>query len=544
MKKRLSLLLFIGLAFGATAQNDKGFEISKNLEIFANVYKNLHTNYVDDVDPGKTMKVAIDAMLASMDPYTNYYAESDMEDVKMQVLGQYGGIGSLIHQEGTNIYVAEPYEGLPADKAGLKIGDRILAVNGESTKGKNNAEVSAAMRGQAGTKVTLRLEREGKTFDVTITRAEIRLPNVSYSGIVNGNIGYIRLDEFTQNAAKNVREAFKRLKRDNPGLKGVILDLRGNGGGLMGEAVDIVNIWVPQNELVVETKGKVASKNIKSRTRMPAEDVDIPVAVLINSQSASASEIVSGSLQDLDRAVIIGERSYGKGLVQNILPMPYNSQMKVTVSKYFIPSGRCIQAIDYKHRDENGRAIKVPDSLKTAFSTRHGRTVYDGFGIEPDIEVEHPTSSLLSVALYNRFHFFNYALKFHREHDTIPSPKDFVITEEIYQDFINYLSDKTYDYTTYTENILSDLRKVAEEEDYMDNLKQQIDQLEKTYKEAKKDDLMRHRDEVSQLLKDAILVHYYYRKGCIEGALSDDPDVKKAVEILSSTAEYNRILNK
>ncbi len=544
MKKRLSLLLFIGLAFGATAQNDKGFEISKNLEIFANVYKNLHTNYVDDVDPGKTMKVAIDAMLASMDPYTNYYAESDMEDVKMQVLGQYGGIGSLIHQEGTNIYVAEPYEGLPADKAGLKIGDRILAVNGESTEGKNNAEVSAAMRGQAGTKVTLRLEREGKTFDVTITRAEIRLPNVSYSGIVNGNIGYIRLDEFTQNAAKNVREAFKRLKRDNPGLKGVILDLRGNGGGLMGEAVDIVNIWVPQNELVVETKGKVASKNIKSRTRMPAEDVDIPVAVLINGQSASASEIVSGSLQDLDRAVIIGERSYGKGLVQNILPMPYNSQMKVTVSKYFIPSGRCIQAIDYKHRDENGRAIKVPDSLKTAFSTRHGRTVYDGFGIEPDIEVEHPTSSLLSVALYNRFHFFNYALKFHREHDTIPSPKEFVITEEIYQDFINYLSDKTYDYTTYTENILSDLRKVAEEEEYMDNLKQQIDQLEKTYKEAKKDDLMRHRDEVSQLLKDAILVHYYYRKGCIEGALSDDPDVKKAVEILSSTAEYNRILNK
>ena len=544
MKKRLSLLLFIGLAFGATAQNDKGFEISKNLEIFANVYKNLHTNYVDDVDPGKTMKVAIDAMLASMDPYTNYYAESDMEDVKMQVLGQYGGIGSLIHQEGTNIYVAEPYEGLPADKAGLKIGDRILAVNGESTEGKNNAEVSAAMRGQAGTKVTLRLEREGKTFDVTITRAEIRLPNVSYSGIVNGNIGYIRLDEFTQNAAKNVREAFKRLKRDNPGLKGVILDLRGNGGGLMGEAVDIVNIWVPQNELVVETKGKVASKNIKSRTRMPAEDVDIPVAVLINGQSASASEIVSGSLQDLDRAVIIGERSYGKGLVQNILPMPFNSQMKVTVSKYFIPSGRCIQAIDYKHRDENGRAIKVPDSLKTAFSTRHGRTVYDGFGIEPDIEVEHPTSSLLSVALYNRFHFFNYALKFHREHDTIPSPKDFVITEEIYQDFINYLSDKTYDYTTYTENIISDLRKVAEEEEYMDNLKQQIDQLEKTYKEAKKDDLMRHRDEVSQLLKDAILVHYYYRKGCIEGALSDDPDVKKAVEILSSTAEYNRILNK
>lgn len=544
MKRVLTLLLWLGLALNAAAQTDKGFEISKNLEIFANVYKNLHMNYVDDVDPGKTMKVAIDAMLASMDPYTNYFAESDMEDVKMQVLGQYGGIGSLIHQEGGKIFVAEPYEGLPADKAGLKIGDRIVAVNGESTEGKTNADVSSAMRGQAGTQVTLRLEREGKEFDVTITRAEIRLPNVPYSGMVEGNIGYIRLDEFTQNAAKNVREAFKKLKRDNPGMKGIILDLRGNGGGLMGEAVDIVNIWVPQNELVVETKGKVVSKNIKSRTRMPAEDLDIPVAVLINGQSASASEIVSGSLQDLDRAVVIGERSYGKGLVQNILPMPYNSQMKVTVSKYFIPSGRCIQAIDYKHRDENGRAIKVPDSLKTAFSTRHGRTVYDGFGIEPDIEVEHPTSSLLSVALYNRFHFFNYAIKFHREHDTIPAPKDFVITDEIYQDFINYLSDKTYEYTTYTENIISDLRKVAEEEEYMDNLKQQIEQLEKTYKEAKKDDLIRHRDEISQLLQDAILVHYYYRKGSIEGALSQDPDVKKAVEILSSPTEYNKILNR
>ena len=545
MRQRLTaLLLILAFATTATAQEDKGFEISKNLEIFANVYKNLHTNYVDDVDPGKTMKVAIDAMLASMDPYTNYFAESDMEDVKMQVLGQYGGIGSLIHQEGKNIYIAEPYEGLPADKAGVRIGDRILAVNGESTEGRSNADVSSAMRGQAGTDVTLRLERDGKAFDVTITRAEIRLPNVSYSGMVYGNIGYIRLDEFTQDAAKNVRDAFHQLKQAHPDMKGVILDLRGNGGGLMGEAVDIVNIWVKSNELVVETKGKIASKNMKSRTRMAPEDLDIPLAVLINGNSASASEIVSGSLQDLDRAVIIGERSYGKGLVQNILPMPYNSQMKVTVSKYFIPSGRCIQAIDYKHRDENDRAIKVPDSLKTAFKTRNGRTVYDGFGIEPDVEVEHEASSLLAVALYNRFHFFNYAVKFAHEHQSIPPAGEFTITDEIYQDFVNYLSDKSYEYTTYTENIISDLRKVAEEENYMDNLKQQIDQLEKTYKEAKKEDLMRNRTEISELLKDAILLHYYYRKGAIEGALAADPDVKKAVEVLTNKEEYNRILGK
>lgn len=538
----IALSLLLSLCTIATAQEDKGFEISKNLEIFANVYKNLHTNYVDDVDPGKTMKVALDAMLASMDPYTNYFAESDIEDVKLQVLGQYGGIGSLIHQENGKTYIAEPYAGLPADKAGVKIGDRILAVNGESTEGKSNYDVSTAMRGQAGTNVVLRLERDGKEFDVTITRAEIRLPNVSYSGMVSKNVGYIRLDEFTQDAAKNVRDAFRQLKHDNPDMKGIILDLRGNGGGLMNEAVDIVNIWVKSNELVVETKGKVASKNSKSRTHMTPEDLEIPVAVLVNGNSASASEIVSGSLQDLDRAVIIGERSYGKGLVQNILPMPYNSQMKVTVSKYFIPSGRCIQAIDYKHRDENGRALKVPDSLKTAFKTRNGRTVYDGFGIEPDVEVEHETSSLLSVALYNRFHFFNYAMKFAKEHPTIPPASEFVITDEIYQDFVNYLSDKSYEYTTYTENIISDLRKVAEEENYMDNLKQQIDQLEKTYKEAKQEDLMRNREEISELLKDAILVHYYYRKGCIEGSLAADPDVKKAVEVLTNPEEYNRIL--
>lgn len=544
MKQKILLLVLATLTLGLKAQDDKGFEISKNLEIFANVYKNLHLNYVDDVDPGKTMKVAIDAMLASMDPYTNYYAESDMEDVKMQVLGQYGGIGSLIHQEGDSIYIAEPYKGLPADNAGLKIGDRIVAVNGESTKGKSNGDVSSAMRGQAGTPVTLRIERNGKEMDVTITRAEIRLPNVSYSGMLDNNIGYVRLDEFTQDAAKNVRDAFRQLKRDNPGMKGFILDLRGNGGGLMGEAVDIVNIWVKSGELVVETKGKVASKNLKSRTRMTPEDLNMPMAVLINGNSASASEIVSGSLQDLDRAVIIGDRSYGKGLVQNILPMPYNSQMKVTVSKYFIPSGRCIQAIDYKHRDADGRATKVPDSLKTAFKTRNGRTVYDGFGIEPDIEVEHETSSLLAVALYNRFHFFNYAMKFSREHATIAPAGQFEISDEIWQDFVNYLSDKTYEYKTYTENIISGLRKVAEEENYMDNLKQQIDQLEKTYKEAKKEDLNRNRTEIAELLKDAIVLHYYYREGCIESALRTDPDVKKAKEILSDPAEYKRILNK
>lgn len=304
------------------AQNDRGFEIAKNLEIFSSVYKQLNQSYVDDVDPGKTIKVAIDAMLSSLDPYTNYYPESDIEDVKLQLLGEYGGVGSLIMQRGDSILISEPYQGLPADEAGLKPGDLILEVNGESTRGKTTADVSSAMRGQAGTSVTLKLERAGKVFEKTLTRREIKLPNVPYYGYVQGDYGYIKLDEFTTDAAKNVKEAFVKLRTDKPDLKGLILDLRGNGGGLMNEAVDIVGIWVPQGTLVVETKGKVASKNMKSFTRQQPVDTKLPLAVLIDNTSASASEIVSGALQDLDRAVVIGQRSFGKGLVQNILPMP------------------------------------------------------------------------------------------------------------------------------------------------------------------------------------------------------------------------------
>lgn len=540
----ITILLAIMPAMSQNTTKDRGFEIAKNLEIFSNIYRNLHLNYVDDVDPGKTMKVAIDAMLASMDPYTNYYPESDMEDVKLQLMGQYGGMGALIHQNGKNVYIAEPYEGLPADKAGLKAGDKIIAINGESAEGKTNAEVSSSLRGQAGTSFEITLSRDGKEFTTKITREEIQLPNVPYSGMVAGNCGYIKLNEFTKDAAKNVREAFINLKKANPTMSGVILDLRGNGGGLMNEAVDLVNIWIKRGELVVETKGKIASKNLKSVTRLAPEDTDIPVAVLIDGMSASASEIVSGSLQDFDRAVVIGNRSYGKGLVQNILPMAYNSQMKVTVSKYFIPSGRCIQAIDYSTRDDQGRALKVPDSLKTAFKTRNGRTVYDGFGIEPDVEVEADYMSSLSIALVQKFLIFDYVTKFCKEHNTIANPSQFVITDEIYNDFCLFLSDKSYDYSTYTEKLLKELRKVSEEEKYLDALNDQITALEQRLKDDKSADLQKHRKEISTMLKSEILARYYYQKGRVEGSLVDDPDVLKAVEILNDKSQYNKLLNK
>ena len=539
MTKKKIIIGVIGIfgIFGClrAQTDDRGFEISKNLEIFSNVYKQLNLNYVDDVDPGKTIKVAIDAMLASLDPYTNYYPESQMEDVKLQMLGQYGGIGSLIMQKGDSVYISEPYKGLPADEAGLRAGDRIVAVDGQSTAGKSTSDVSAAMRGQAGTDVVLRLEREGKEFERTVKRREIKLPNVPYYGYVgeNKDYGYIKLDEFTTDAAKNVREAFVNLKKEKPGMKGVILDLRGNGGGLMNEAVDIVNIWVPRGVLVVETKGKVASKNMKSLTRLNPEDTDIPVAVLIDGGSASASEIVSGSLQDLDRAVIIGQRSYGKGLVQNILPMAYNSQMKVTVSKYYIPSGRCIQAIDYSHRDENGRAVRVPDSLKTAFKTKGGRTVYDGFGIEPDVEIEPEYMSNIAVALVQKFLVFDYATQFYRTHPSIPPASEFEISDELYDDFCRYLKDKNLTYSTVTERVIKELRDVAKEEKYADAIEQQLKDMEESLEHEKEGDLQKHRTEICDMLMAEILTRYYYDEGRVEGGLRHDKVVLRAIEELN-----------
>lgn len=522
--------------------DEKYFEMNKAIETFGSVFKSLHSNYVDELNSGDLVKTAIDAMLAKLDPYTNFYPESEMEEVKLQYLGQYGGIGALIHYKNGIVYISEPYEGLPAYKAGVKAGDAILSIDGESAKGKTSNQVSEKLRGQAGTEIELELERDGKIIKKTFRREDIQLPNVPYFGMIDSVVGYIKLNEFTKEAAKHIQEAFENLKRQN--MQYLIFDLRGNGGGLLQEAVNIVNLFVDKGQVVVSTKAKTVEKNSIFKTTKKAIDTKIPIVVLIDGTSASASEIVSGSLQDFDRAVIMGQCSFGKGLVQNILPLIYNSQIKVTVSKYYIPSGRCIQAIDYSHRDKDGNANKIPDSLRTAFKTKGGRTVYDGLGIEPDITIEPEYASNIAIALISKFLCFDYATKFVKENPNIASAKDFEITDEIYNDFIEFLKDKDYNYTTTSEKILDDLITSAKKEKLGENTLKEIELIKTQIAEDKKEDLIKYKEDIKEILLSEIVVRYYNQKGRIEALLKHDNEVKEATKLLYDQKQYNKTLGK
>lgn len=522
--------------------DEKYFEMNKAIETFGSVFKSLHSNYVDELNSGDLVKTAIDAMLAKLDPYTNFYPESEMEEVKLQYLGQYGGIGALIHYKNGIVYISEPYEGLPAYKAGVKAGDAILSIDGESAKGKTSNQVSEKLRGQAGTEIELELERDGKIIKKTFRREDIQLPNVPYFGMIDSVVGYIKLNEFTKEASKHVQEAFENLKRQN--MQYLIFDLRGNGGGLLQEAVNIVNLFVDKGQVVVSTKAKTVEKNSVFKTTKKAIDTKIPIVVLIDDTSASASEIVSGSLQDFDRAVIMGQCSFGKGLVQNILPLIYNSQIKVTVSKYYIPSGRCIQAIDYSHRDKDGNANKIPDSLRTAFKTKGGRTVYDGLGIEPDITIEPKYASNIAIALIGKFLCFDYATKFVKENPSIASAKDFEITDEIYNDFIEFLKDKDYNYTTTSEKILDDLIASAKKEKLGENTLKEIELIKTQIAEDKKEDLIKYKEDIKEILLSEIVVRYYNQKGRIEALLKHDNEVKEATKLLYDQKQYNKTLGK
>lgn len=545
MKRRIYILLIIAsliTPFLGSGQNNN-FEISKNIDIFTTLYKELNTNYVDEIQAGELMQTGIEAILESLDPYTNYIPESEIEDYRFMTTGQYGGIGSLIHRQNNYVIISEPYEGFPAQKAGLKAGDKILEVNGETAIGKSTGDVSDILKGQPGTTLKLLLEREGekKPFEKEIIRETIKIDNVSYFGMLDGNIGYIQLSGFTQNAWREFKNAFAELRKDNT-LKGLIIDLRGNGGGLLMEAVNITNLFVEKDQLVVSTKGKLKDKNKIYKTSFQPVDTEIPIVVLVNGASASASEILSGAIQDLDRGVVIGKKTFGKGLVQNVVPLSYNAKAKITVAKYYIPSGRCIQAIDYSSKDENGNSGKIPDSLINEFKTKNGRIVYDGGGISPDIETESKMISNIAMSLFTKFLIFNYATRFEQEHASIPPADDFEITGEIYEDFVQFISDKEYDYTTESEKSLKKLKMHAEKEKYFDAIKDEFEALNEKMKHNKDEDLYTFQDEIKELLKIEIVSRYYFQKGKVIAALQNDPEVKQAIEILQDKEQYLEVL--
>ena len=537
------LIFIIQTGFGQTPQ-DQTFEILKNLDIYTDVIKELNSEYVDEIQPGEISKAGIDAMLFSLDPYTNYIPETEIEDYKFITTGQYGGIGALIHQQKEYVVLSEPYEGSPAQKAGLLAGDKIVEVNGQSAVSKSYDEVSAILKGQAGTDVLIKVKRDGteEIIEKNITRENIKIDNIPYSGIVGDDIAYIKLTGFTQNAGKEVKQALVKLKEKKP-VAGVIVDLRNNGGGLLNEAIDLSNIFIERGQEIVTTKGKVKDRNRVHKTMYPPDDLKIPLVVLADNQSASASEIFAGAMQDLDRGVIIGQRTFGKGLVQNVVPLSYNAQLKITVAKYYIPSGRCIQAIDYSHKDNNGYFTKIPDSLIQEFTTRKGRKVYDGGGISPDITVKPRSFSQVALTLYGNFLIFNYATKFHHTHPEIGSVSEFEITDSTYADFLRFITDKDYTYTTRSEKALERLKNEAEKEHYLAAIEEEYNHLKEHMIKDKEADITKYEDQIRELLRMEIISRYYYQKGKVESSLRNDPELARAIEILHQPDIYYSILD-
>ncbi|HPB57751.1 MAG TPA: S41 family peptidase [Bacteroidales bacterium] len=538
------LLLGLALAtslFTVPAQND--FEIAKNVDIFVSILKELNAKYADEISPGDLVKSAIDGMLNSLDPYSVYYPESQIEDYRMMTTGQYGGIGALIQKYGDEVVISEPYFDTPSQKAGLRAGDIILKINGQSTKGKTTDEVSTILKGQPGTTLNVEVKRSttGEILRFDIKREEIKFPAVSYFGLLDNRIGYIKLDQFTEKASSEVKDAFVKLKEE--GMQYLILDLRNNGGGLLQEAVNIMNIFVDQNVTITETKGKIPEQNNVYKTRTTPLDKKIPVVVVVNEASASASEIVSGAFQDLDRGVIVGKKTFGKGLVQNVVPLSYNTSFKITVSKYYIPSGRCVQNIDYFDKENGNKPTKIPDSLAVAYKTKNGRTVYDKGGVEPDVITDEvvPHEILITLILNNLI--FDFANQYHANNPEIAEAAQFQVTPEIYTQFQQFLKGKEYSYKSETEALLEQLTKVATEEQYLEKIDPIIKQLNQAIEEEKERDLIKYQEEISQYLAMEIVTRYYYQKGKIVNLLVHDPDIKVAKQILIDQKQYQSILS-
>ncbi|MTI22030.1 S41 family peptidase [Fulvivirga sp. RKSG066] len=540
-KTGIIVVILAGTLF-AFSPSDRYFAIAKNLDIFATLFKEVNALYVDEVNPNKVIKTGIDAMLASLDPYTNYIPEDDIEDFRTQSTGQYGGIGAVTTRVDGKIKVSMILNGYSAEKNGLKIGDQVIKIDQIDIRDMSSEETSELMKGQANTTVSLTVLRYGQDAPITLnfTREKVKINNVPYYGMVSTNVGYIKLTEFTMQAGKEVENAVKELKEK--GANSVILDLRGNPGGLLLEAVNISNVFIPKGKEVVSTRGKITDNNTVYKTLNGPVDTEIPLAVLINSGSASASEIVAGTIQDYDRGVVLGQKSFGKGLVQITRPLSYNAQLKVTTAKYYTPSGRCIQALDYSHRNPDGSVGKVPDSLKQEFKTVNNRVVYDGGGIDPDITIENEELSPIAFTLYTKGLIFDYATKYSYENESIAPAENFDLTEAEYNDFKQWLSDKDYSYTTEVEGNLKRLTANAKEEKYYRDIEPQLQQLRATLKQSKDNDLNDFSSQIKRLLEEEIASRYYFEKGSVESTFGDDPTIRKAIEVLADQGTYASIL--
>ncbi len=537
----LALFLLSFLDEGGTSDR---FEIGKNLDIFTELYKEVNRVYVEGTQPGDLMKTGIDAMLQSLDPYTVYYPESDIENYKLMTTGQYGGIGARIRKIDDFVVVGEPYQGFPAHKAGLKAGDVILKVDGNSVKGKSTSDLSKVLKGNPGTSLSMLIQRPGKKeeFEVSFKREKVQIKSVPYYGMLSNDVGYIKMRSFTRNVTKEVKDAFFELKKDK-NFSSLVFDLRGNPGGLLHEAIKTVELFVGKGQKILESRAKISEWTDTYKTLNSPLDKQIKIVFLVDIGSASASEIVSGVMQDFDRAIVLGRRTYGKGLVQVTRKLKYNTSIKVTKAKYYLPSGRCIQAIDYSKRNKKGEAIKTPDSLLAKFTTRNGREVLDASGITPDITIDKKKYDKIVVALLSNNLIFNYATQYVLKHDSIPPADEFKLTDSEYEDFVMYLKEKEYDFETNTEKGVKALRKKAEKEELLDQISTEIDLIEQKLINKKRKQIYQEKKQIKKLLEVEIATRFYLQKGKIQNELSEDPDIEEALNVLSEKSRYQTLLS-